>query len=148
LAGDAVLGAEERDKFYIVRVGKDVNRAAALRVHPCLIGDQADAFAAQWREILLFEHVNARFRVVGRLRERCWRRIAVRCAGRNCADTGDGGECEQNHYETDTKHDGGGFVVRHATVCYIQPRDASVNLERSEWVQCVNSEFSRSSCSY
>jgi hypothetical protein len=70
LAGDAVLGAEERDKFYIVRVGEDVNRAAALRVHPCLIGDQADAFAAQWREILLFEDVNAGFRLLGGLRQR------------------------------------------------------------------------------
>ncbi|MGC1992100.1 MAG: hypothetical protein WA690_25285, partial [Candidatus Acidiferrales bacterium] len=30
--------------------------------------------------------------------------------------------------ETVTKHYGGGFVVPHATVCYIQPRDAGVNM--------------------
>ena len=140
--------AEDRDEFYIVRVGEDVNGAAALRIHACLIGDEADAFAAEWREILLFEDVDARVGVVGGLRRHCWRGCAMCGAEREAADSDDASEDQQNHHETDTKHRGGGFVVRHATVCYIQPRDASVNMERSEWVRCVNSEFSRCSCSY
>ena len=67
---------------------------------------------------------------------------------RTCASVDDASQDNQNQNKTDTKHGGGGFVVRHATVCYIQPRDASVNMEGSEWVRCVNSDFPRCSCSF
>jgi hypothetical protein len=60
-----VLGAEERDEFYTVGVSEDVDRAAALRIHSGLIGDEANAFAVHRREVSFFEHVNASFRVVG-----------------------------------------------------------------------------------
>ena len=58
-----MLGTEERDEFYAVGVSEDVNRAAPLRIHARLVGDQADALAAQRRKILFFEDVDAGLRV-------------------------------------------------------------------------------------
>ena len=155
LTGDAMFGAEERDEFHAVGMGEDVNGAAALRIHAGLIGDQSDAFAAQRREILLLR---------GRRCQSCVCSLACagdddacggvgagsRDAARNCyrAFANDATKDKQNLHKTDTKHGGGGFVVRHATVCYIQPRDASVNMEGSELVRCVNSGFPRCSCSF
>ena len=59
---DAVLGTEQRDELHAVRVGEDVNCASSLRVHSCLIRDQADVFASQGRKILRLEDVNPGFR--------------------------------------------------------------------------------------
>ena len=70
-AGNSVFGAEERHELYAVRMREHVNGAAALRIHSGLIGDQTDALAAQRREVLFFEDVNAGLGVFGGLR---WRR--------------------------------------------------------------------------
>src|ERR1700678_975650 len=59
-SSDAVFRTEDRDQFYAVGMGQDINRAPALRVDAGLIGDQADVFALQRREIHPFEDVDAR----------------------------------------------------------------------------------------
>ena len=136
------------DYWRAVGVSEDVNGAAASRINSRLIGDEANAFTTQWREVLFFENVNAGLRVVRGLWRRGRRCRAVSFAEREAAYSDDASQDEQNRNETDTKHCEGGLVVRHATVCYIQPRDASVNMEGSEWVRCVNSDFPRCSCSF
>src|SRR5690348_14295574 len=56
-AGDTVFGTKESDEIYSGRGFQHVNRAASLGIDARLIGDQADAFAAQWREMFEFENV-------------------------------------------------------------------------------------------
>ena len=96
LAGDAVLRTEKRDELYAIGVSNDVNGAAASRIHTCLIGDQANAFAAQGRKVLLFEDIDACLRVVGGHGRRCWRGHAARFAEREAAHSDDACEDKQN----------------------------------------------------
>ena len=74
-SSDAVFRTEDRDQFYAVGMGQDINRAPALRVDAGLIGDQADVFALQRREIHPFEDVDARLGGGGR---RCISRRILR----------------------------------------------------------------------
>src|SRR5487761_1349411 len=64
LAGDAVLGAENRHEFYAGRERENVDRAAPFAVHTSLICDQADTLALKRSEIFLLEDVNTRERAI------------------------------------------------------------------------------------
>jgi hypothetical protein len=52
-----VLGAEERDELQTGSVTQEVNVAAALRVHTCVIGDQTDVLSTERREFLSFQNI-------------------------------------------------------------------------------------------
>jgi hypothetical protein len=128
LALDPVFRTEERNQFHAIGVRQDINRAPPLGIHSRLIGDQSNALATQRRKVLRFENVNSGLGACTRLRRsglRDFSRTSRECY-RKCGDK------KKRWEETVTKHVGGGFVVPHATVCYIQPRDAGVNMVGSE----------------
>ncbi len=59
LAADAVLGAEQRDELYILRMVQPVDRRHARRIDARLIRDQADALAFEQLEVARDQHVDA-----------------------------------------------------------------------------------------
>lgn len=58
-SGEAVFGTEERDEVKAGSFSEQVDDAAAVGVEASVIGDEADVFAAEWRELLRFENVEA-----------------------------------------------------------------------------------------
>ena len=57
---DAMFRAEQRHQLHARRVREQVDGGPALRIHARVIGDQSNTLAAQWREFLGFQHVQAR----------------------------------------------------------------------------------------
>src|SRR5208282_1278141 len=60
VAGDTVLGAEQRDQLNSGGLREDLYCGASLKIHAGVIGDEADVFATERGEFLGFEDVEAR----------------------------------------------------------------------------------------
>ena len=59
LAGDAVLGAEERDELHIRRGVQQLSGANAVAIAARVIGDQPDAPPGKLAKSVAHEHVNS-----------------------------------------------------------------------------------------
>src|ERR1700674_2000782 len=59
VSGETVFGAEERNEMHAGRARENLDRGAALRIETRVIGDEADVFTTQRRELLRFQNVDA-----------------------------------------------------------------------------------------
>ncbi len=66
VAGNAVLGTEQRHELHARRVREHIDRPPSRRIDARLIRDQTHALSAKRREIFLFEHVDTRPRARAR----------------------------------------------------------------------------------
>ena len=78
-----MLGAEERDELHSRRMRELIDGAAAERILPGVIGDQADMLTAQRRKLFSFEDVDAKLHTARTTRRTLGSSLGrTRCVGR------------------------------------------------------------------